>query len=147
PNMSQGFSSSPEGMPRAGSDVTADVDIAAAFGRNLDVANLAFIEQLYYQYAADPQSVEPAWREKFARLAPAPVAPPVAFERSIFASRSGPSAAADARGALPDATASNGSAAQAGNGHAAVAALVAAAAPLIRKTSSVSAERVQRLVE
>jgi 2-oxoglutarate dehydrogenase complex dehydrogenase (E1) component-like enzyme len=29
---------------------------------NLSPANLAFIEQLYYQFAADPQSVEPAWR-------------------------------------------------------------------------------------
>ena len=144
--MSQGFSSSPEGSPRAGSSGTTEVDIAAAFGRNLDAANLAFIEQLYYQFLGDPQSVEPAWREKFASFGSAAVAPPEAFERSIFASTplasAGPTQPAVATPGAPlSAGAENG-----GNGHA-VAALVAAAAPLIRKTSSVSAERVQRLVE
>jgi 2-oxoglutarate dehydrogenase E1 component len=133
--MSQGPSLSSPGLPADG---------AALFGRDLDPANLAFIEQLYYQYAADPQSVEPAWRERFVQLdagAAAPVAPPESFSRSIFAStRPGAASATQAVSAptaAPDTT---------GNGQA-VAALVAAAAPLIRKTSSVSAERVQRLVE
>jgi 2-oxoglutarate dehydrogenase E1 component len=95
--------------------------------------NLAFVEQLYYQFTTDPASVDSAWREYFEALGAPPAAPPPqAFRRSLFG---GPGAGRDgARGA-------NG-----GNGQA-MAALVAAAAPLIKKTSSVTAERVQRLVE
>jgi 2-oxoglutarate dehydrogenase E1 component len=120
-------------------------------------ANLAFIEQLYYQFAADPQSVEPAWREYFEGLEAPKVAveiPPADFRRSYF----GGAASRSYRGR--NGSDKNGDAKGSTNGHGAVplavprddsgqvvAALFAAAAPLIKKTSSVSAERVQRLVE
>jgi 2-oxoglutarate dehydrogenase E1 component len=127
----------------------------------LGPANLAFVEQLYFQYAAQPDSVEPAWQEYFRQMGTPPPAPPEAFPRSIFAPaaetgrgpdfsngsgrRNGtPASAGD--GVARAATAIPTAAAEMGSGQA-VAALVAAAAPLIRKTSSVSAERVQRLVE
>ncbi|HEY8923457.1 MAG TPA: 2-oxoglutarate dehydrogenase E1 component [Polyangia bacterium] len=131
-------------------------------------ANLAFLEDLYFQYSRDPDSVDPAWRASFGQLGSAEAQPPEAFSRSIFGGprRSSPSMAGlAARPAVPatpagggangavkahenGAGAVNGNAGDAvgGAGHV-VAALVAAAAPLIRKTSSVSAERVQRLVE
>jgi 2-oxoglutarate dehydrogenase E1 component len=131
---------------------------------NLSPANLAFVEQLYYQFAADPESVEPAWREYFESLGDAPAAPPANFRRSYFAAIRPQRSAASRNGESNGASGTNGtSGGGRGNGyvHAApasdapsqdhsgqvVAALVAAAAPLIRKTSSVSAERVQRLVE
>src|SRR6185312_10182375 len=57
-------------------------------------ANLAFAEELYYQYARDPGSVSPEWRRYFEQLertsarngAPptGPVAPPTSFARSVF---------------------------------------------------------------
>jgi 2-oxoglutarate dehydrogenase E1 component len=133
---------------------------------NLSPANLAFIEQLYYQFAADPQSVEPAWREYFESLGDSPAAPPANFRRSYFAAirphRSSEGPWSDAPGGARKGG-TNGTINGKSNGHGTpssgggaasgdqsgkvVAALVAAAAPLIRKTSSVSAERVQRLVE
>jgi 2-oxoglutarate dehydrogenase E1 component len=135
------------------------IDPLERFGKALGPANLAFIEQLYYQFAADPDSVDPGWREYFRKMGPPPTPPPQAFPRSIFASWTSsssaasasaaggapaPSRASGASGAITSREAPAGS--TGGNGQA-VAALVAAAAPLIRKTSSVSAERVQRLVE
>jgi 2-oxoglutarate dehydrogenase E1 component len=56
-------------------------------------ANLAFAEDLYYQYARDPGSVTPEWRRYFEQLertaplngAPATAAvPPTSFARSVF---------------------------------------------------------------
>ncbi|MES1205874.1 MAG: 2-oxoglutarate dehydrogenase E1 component [Pseudomonadota bacterium] len=119
--------------------------------RALSPANLAFIEQMYYQFVADPDSVDPSWRERFGRMGEPVPPPPESFPRSIFASASPPSRPVVANGngagaAAGGVTARDGGAISSGNGGA-VAALVAAAAPLIRKTSSVSAERVQRLVE
>ncbi|MEO5768567.1 MAG: 2-oxoglutarate dehydrogenase E1 component [Polyangia bacterium] len=141
----------------------ADIDLPDHFGRGLGAANLAFVEQLYYQFAADPDSVDPAWQHYFRAMGAPPPAPPRSFERSIFATvaRARVSSAAtstinggggQSAGGGPvaqgrdGATVTAGSSGGIGNGRA-VAALVAAAAPLIRKTSSVSAERVQRLVE
>ncbi len=141
--MSQGPIQSSLGMK---DDVPSVID-----ERALSPANLAFIEQLYFQFAADPDSVDPQWHDYFRRLGTAPVAvPPEAFRRSIFADpHSHPTGSSKANGATNEATARESgvpSAAAADHGQAVVA-LVAAAAPLIRKTSSVSAERVQRLVE
>jgi len=134
-------------------------------------ANLAFLEDLYFQYSRDPDSVDPTWRASFGQLGSAETQPPEAFSRSIFGGprRSSPSmaslavrpaavpttqAGSGANGGVKThengAGAVNGSAGggdSAGGAGQVVAALVAAAAPLIRKTSSVSAERVQRLVE
>src|SRR6185369_12146 len=65
----------------------------------LAVANLPFVEDLYFQFLNDPASVEPAWRRTFEGLsgagsngngigngAAAALVPPAAFRRSIFAS-------------------------------------------------------------
>ncbi|HEY4185584.1 MAG TPA: 2-oxoglutarate dehydrogenase E1 component, partial [Polyangia bacterium] len=118
------------------------------FNATVNPANLAFLEELYFQYARDPASVEPAYRAYFASLGAAAVPPPQAFPRSIFSRPRRAGAAKHqtspsvVKGSEP-APAQNGG----GNGQHAVAALLAAAAPLLRKTSSVSAERVQRLVE
>ena len=113
---------------------------------NLSPANLAFVEQLYYQFAEDPESVEPAWREYFQSLGAPPEAPPEDFRRSYFGGARGKTRV------VPNGTATNGhgavpTAVPRDESGQVVAALVAAAAPLIKKTSSVSAERVQRLVE
>ncbi len=74
----------------------------------LAISNLAFAEDLYFQFLADPDSVDPAWRDLFERLehggggtnghgngaangagsnghAAAAMIPPAAFRRSIFA--------------------------------------------------------------
>jgi 2-oxoglutarate dehydrogenase E1 component len=70
----------------------------------LAISNLAFAEDLYYQYLQDPAAVDPAWRAVFERLDGAPrpanghangaagnghgasaLIPPTAFPRSIFA--------------------------------------------------------------
>jgi 2-oxoglutarate dehydrogenase E1 component len=127
--------------------VSNQTDQIEPFSRELGPANLAFIEHLYYLFAADADSVEPHWREYFRRMGTPPAIPPLAFPRSIFAAsvpggiRNDRSRGDPRPGDATPAAASGG-----GNGQA-VAALVAAAGPLIRKTSSVSAERVQRLVE
>jgi 2-oxoglutarate dehydrogenase E1 component len=58
-------------------------------------ANLAFAEELYYQYARDPGSVTPEWRHYFDQLerstsrngtaaSAASVVPPTSFTRSVF---------------------------------------------------------------
>src|SRR5258708_31432008 len=57
------------------------------------LSNLAFAEELYFQFLRDPGSVEPAWRAYFQGLegangtarSPAASIPPAAFSRSIFA--------------------------------------------------------------
>src|SRR6185503_8059009 len=88
-------------------------------GPGVNAQNLAFVEELYYQWRSDPTSVDPAWRSYFESVdgaagdgALTAAAPPATFARSIFA---GSGAAAPARS------------------KAAVA--------------SVAAERVQRLIE
>ena len=54
----------------------------------VNAENLAFVEDLYYQFRADPASVDPAWRSYFESLddgdEPA-IVPPATFKRSIFA--------------------------------------------------------------
>ncbi len=50
--------------------------------------NLAFVEDLYYQWRTDSSSVDPAWRSYFESLDAAgepAIAPPATFKRSIFA--------------------------------------------------------------
>jgi 2-oxoglutarate dehydrogenase E1 component len=64
-------------------------------GNGFALANLAFAEELYFQFVRDPGSVDPAWRAYFQGLdgaakAPATAIPPVAFPRSIFASAPAP---------------------------------------------------------
>jgi 2-oxoglutarate dehydrogenase E1 component len=92
----------------------------------VDAQNLAFVEEIYFQFKRDPASVDPAWRSYFESLdaAGAPdqaaatnVTAPTSFTRSIFA------------GAVP--------------------AAVGAGAARVAKTAvgSVAAERVHRLVE
>jgi 2-oxoglutarate dehydrogenase E1 component len=68
----------------------------------LAVANLAFAEELYFQYLRDPASVEPAWRRYFDRAygesrngSAAALVPPVAFRRSIFRGTGGNGPAAN----------------------------------------------------
>ena len=67
----------------------------------LAVANLPFVEELYFQFLNDPASVDPSWRRTFQGLngnggngngALAQV-PPTAFKRSIFASAGAPAVA------------------------------------------------------
>src|SRR3569623_2639128 len=57
------------------------------FDAMVNPANLAFVEDLYYQFSQDPSSVDPAWRAYFQRLAsdgaPAAAPPPQSFSRSI----------------------------------------------------------------
>jgi 2-oxoglutarate dehydrogenase E1 component len=64
---------------------------------SLAIANLAFAEELYFQFLRDPGSVDPAWRAYFESLDGAPASgalvPPTAFQRSIFAPPAGTSTA------------------------------------------------------
>jgi 2-oxoglutarate dehydrogenase E1 component len=70
-------------------------------GNGFSTANLAFAEELYFQYLKDPNSVEPAWRAYFQGLSSsdgsgvrergaAALIPPANFARSIFAPVSAP---------------------------------------------------------
>ncbi|HLK93081.1 MAG TPA: thiamine pyrophosphate-dependent enzyme, partial [Polyangia bacterium] len=68
----------------------------------LALENLAFAEELYFQYLRDPASVDPEWRRTFAALdsgagrngaGPGGLVPPAAFPRSIFAGRGATNAA------------------------------------------------------
>jgi 2-oxoglutarate dehydrogenase E1 component len=63
------------------------------------LSNLAFAEELYFQFLRDPGSVEPAWRAYFQGLegggngtarTPVTSIPPAAFARSIFAAAPAP---------------------------------------------------------
>jgi 2-oxoglutarate dehydrogenase E1 component len=61
------------------------------FSNGLALSNLAFAEELYFQFLRDPASVEPGWRAYFQGLdganrerGPAALIPPAAFARSIF---------------------------------------------------------------
>ena len=62
------------------------------------LSNLAFAEDLYFQFLRDPGSVEPAWRAYFQGLdgangaarTPGASIPPAAFTRSIFATAPAP---------------------------------------------------------
>ncbi|HVZ74091.1 MAG TPA: 2-oxoglutarate dehydrogenase E1 component [Polyangia bacterium] len=65
---------------------------APSGGNGFAVANLAFAEELYFQFLKDPQSVDPAWRAYFQGLdaadrekGAAALIPPTAFSRSLFA--------------------------------------------------------------
>ena len=60
----------------------------------LALANLPFVEELYFQFLSDPASVDPSWRRYFQSLngngagngaGAAALVPPAAFRRSIFA--------------------------------------------------------------
>src|SRR6185503_19958336 len=75
-----------------------DGDAALA---ELAVANLPFVEELYFQFLNDPASVNPSWRRYFQGFngngaggnggpAAAAMVPPAAFRRSIFASAGAP---------------------------------------------------------
>ncbi len=74
--------------------VTSSGPAAPAGEIEVSPANLAFAEDLYYQYARDPGSVTPEWRRYFEQLertaprngagAPASVVPPTSFARSVF---------------------------------------------------------------
>src|SRR6478609_9251885 len=63
----------------------------------LALANLGFVEDLYFQFLADPASVDPTWRRYFQGLngsngngaSAAAMVPPTAFKRSIFSSAGG----------------------------------------------------------
>jgi 2-oxoglutarate dehydrogenase E1 component len=62
------------------------------FENGFALSNLAFAEELYYQFLRDPASVDPAWRAYFQSLdgtardrGAAAQIPPTAFARSIFA--------------------------------------------------------------
>src|SRR4051812_27000503 len=60
------------------------------------LANLPFVEDLYFQYLEDPATVDPTWRRTFQGLngsagdangngaGASALVPPVAFKRSIF---------------------------------------------------------------
>jgi 2-oxoglutarate dehydrogenase E1 component len=65
----------------------------------LAVANLPFVEELYFQFLNDPASVDPTWRRTFQGLngngaavngGATAMTPPAAFRRSIFASAGAP---------------------------------------------------------
>ncbi|HEY7375503.1 MAG TPA: 2-oxoglutarate dehydrogenase E1 component [Polyangia bacterium] len=72
----------------AAARASGDGDAALA---ELAIANLPFVEELYFQYLDDPASVEPAWRRTFEGLngagngAMSALVPPTTFRRSIFA--------------------------------------------------------------
>jgi 2-oxoglutarate dehydrogenase E1 component len=79
-----------------GATVAAHANDAALSG--LAIANLPFVEELYFQYLHDPNSVEPSWRRYFEGLngsggngaGASTLVPPAAFRRSIFAAASAP---------------------------------------------------------
>jgi 2-oxoglutarate dehydrogenase E1 component len=82
----------------AAGHATADADAALS---GLAVANLPFVEELYFRFLDDPASVEPAWRRTFEGLngenggngnGAAGLVAPAAFRRSIFASAGGAAA-------------------------------------------------------
>src|SRR5580704_13895367 len=107
----------------AGDLIVEAVEDARAPGlETLAISNLAFAEDLYFQFLKDPSSVDAAWRRVFERLdaggdqnggAKTSLVPPAAFPRSIF-------------GAAP----------------------IASVTPIAGRTSvRLLSERVQRLVE
>jgi 2-oxoglutarate dehydrogenase E1 component len=88
----------------AGSNGAAHAGAALADGDGdlggLAIANLPFVEELYFQFLNDPASVDPTWRRYFQGLsgsvgigasASAQV-PPATFRRSIFAGTAAPAA-------------------------------------------------------
>jgi 2-oxoglutarate dehydrogenase E1 component len=74
--------------------------VTASEGNGFALSNLAFAEELYFQFLRDPGSVEPAWRTYFQGLqssdsgaaarTPAASIPPAAFARSIFSTAPAP---------------------------------------------------------
>src|SRR6478609_4906277 len=54
-------------LPANGTAVAADVDGDGALSE-LAIANLPFVEELYFQYLSDPASVDPTWRRYFQGL-------------------------------------------------------------------------------
>ena len=89
-------------LPANGTAVAADVDGDGALSE-LAIANLPFVEELYFQYLSDPASVDPTWRRYFQGLngngangngaSASALVPPVAFKRSIFAGAGTPASA------------------------------------------------------
>ncbi|MDB4981532.1 MAG: sucA, partial [Myxococcales bacterium] len=84
------------GQRHDGADLRASQDNAESpargDGNGFALANLAFAEELYFQFLRDPASVDPAWRAYFQTLdaadrdkGAAALIPPAAFARSIFA--------------------------------------------------------------
>jgi len=95
-----GGSAGERGNGGAGGDADAVLSEVA-------IANLPFVEEIYFQYLNDPASVEPAWRRYFEGFggnangngngngaAASSLVPPTAFRRSIFAGAGAPSATA-----------------------------------------------------
>jgi 2-oxoglutarate dehydrogenase E1 component len=134
----------------------------------LAVANLAFAEELYFQYLRDPASVDPAWRRYFDSAygggrpgngGAAALVPPVAFRRSIFRgsgngspTANGSAAATSAGGVVSGVVTNNGSGPVSGpiSAKTDLAADYAPSPPgAIQSRTSVRllSERVQRLVE
>src|SRR5450432_601573 len=86
------------GAAHGAADLIAEAagDSAGPGIESLAVSNLAFAEDLYFQFLRDPASVDPGWRRVFERLdGPgagaeqnganrAALEPPAAFRRSIF---------------------------------------------------------------
>jgi 2-oxoglutarate dehydrogenase E1 component len=64
----------------------------------LAIANLPFVEELYFQFLNDPASVDPTWRRYFQGFngangaSAAALVPPATFRRSIFAGNGAPAA-------------------------------------------------------
>ncbi len=106
------------GAPRKPSEKTSDAPVLGASNggaaaaahaggdgdgapAELAVANLPFVEELYFQFLNDPASVDPSWRRYFQGLngnraganggaAAGTMVPPTAFRRSIFAPAGAP---------------------------------------------------------
>src|SRR5262245_16001005 len=94
------------GTPRKHSDApasgagTGDGGGGADALSGLAVANLPFVEELYFRFLQDAASVEPSWRRYFQGLngngasgngaGVSALVPPTAFRRSIFASTAAP---------------------------------------------------------
>ncbi|HXU06440.1 MAG TPA: thiamine pyrophosphate-dependent enzyme, partial [Polyangia bacterium] len=96
----------PNGAGAAGAASGADGDGALA---DFALANLPFVEELYFKYLDDPASVDPNWRRYFQGLngsasngsngaGAASLVPPAAFKRSIFASNAPASASVGVTG-------------------------------------------------
>ena len=78
----------PQQSNGSGNGHTAARTAVAVNAEGVNPENLAFVEDLYYQWRSDPASVDPAWRSYFESLDTAgepAIAPPATFKRSIFA--------------------------------------------------------------
>jgi len=78
----------PQQSNGSGNGHTAARTAVAVNAEGVNPENLAFVEDLYYQWRSDSASVDPAWRSYFESLDTAgepAIAPPATFKRSIFA--------------------------------------------------------------